>query len=150
MKHIRRQLGFTYIELLVTIGVLGIVTNMGILTFQRSYHDSRLVSEVKEIAQVVRDVQQRSVAAHNGVAWGVRCVGNGIELFTHAGAVEVTRGMVNFSPRISCTVAGSSIKFKKLSGAPMNLPARITIQELSVDAYTIDSNAVGTVILTAL
>lgn len=146
MNRTINTLGFTYIELVMTLGILGVVSSMSILSFQRVYHEARFESELRETVQVVRDVGQRAAAVQNGMAWGVRCAGNRMEWFTHAPSQpETVKGTFTFSPRASCNGIGSAIKFKKLSGAPEALPAQFTIQEIGAGAYTIDVNAVGTV-----
>ena len=63
--------GFTLIELLITIAITVAAATLGIINLVSHRQERDLVSTAQEIATVIRNAQDRSIAQEEGSRWGI-------------------------------------------------------------------------------
>ena len=68
----RRQGGYTLVELLVIMSITGVLLTLGATAVRNFYQRRALVSAQDEIVTQLRTVQQRVVAESNGRVYGAR------------------------------------------------------------------------------
>ena len=66
--------GVTLIELLITVGILAVVAVIGALSLSSYRERQKLELEGRELATILRDVQNRSLSQESGTPWGIRFV----------------------------------------------------------------------------
>ncbi|MFD1217984.1 GspH/FimT family pseudopilin [Microbulbifer celer] len=88
MDKTTRQNGFTLVELMVVIAVLGIILAIGVPSFRAMIQDYRIVTTTDEISSVLQFARAEAVRLGGGV--GVKAVGddvaNGLRVFEDANA----------------------------------------------------------------
>ena len=68
----RLRRGFTLVEIMVAIVIIGLVTAVTIPAFSRFNSRQVLVQEIKTLETSLRAVQGQSVSSLKGLLWGVR------------------------------------------------------------------------------
>lgn len=120
------QSGFTFIELIVAIGIIVVIATIGFLNLYNFRSESELDLTVREIISVLRNAQDRSISQEDGVQWGGYfenpSVGDGYYLLykgvtTTVVSKSVLRSSIQFLDPISN--ANKNVLFSSLSGLPI-------------------------------
>lgn len=138
--------GFTLIEVLLSITLIGIISGIGAIVYQQLQNRNDLDIAVGSVASSFRRAQALSQAIEGDTTWGVRINTGSIVLFQ--GASYATR-VTSFDEvtNISSAIVGSGfveVVFSKLTGLPQTNGV-LTFTN-SNDSRTITLNAQGAVI----
>ena len=76
--------GFTFIEVLLVIGIIGVLVGLAIPFYQSFQVSSQLDNSTQEIVQTLRRAQARSMASESLSAFGVHFAGRKFVLFQGA------------------------------------------------------------------
>ena len=106
-----RQKGITLVEVLVTIGILGILSGISVTALAQTRERAKISAVAENTAAIVREVQNLAISAHQGTSWGLYCDND--EIIKFGGTEETTK----LSPGFTCLTA-NDIEFKKLTGWP--------------------------------
>ncbi len=68
--------GITLIELLIVMGIMGIIMGITSLYFSQYKGSQDLDSDLKRVVAVFRDAEERAITQENSLRWGVRLVNN--------------------------------------------------------------------------
>lgn len=79
--HSRATKGFTLVELLIALGVLAIVSGMGVGSYRTLMQGKNHVANVQVVVQSLRSAQVHARAAYEDDAWGVLVASSGVTLF---------------------------------------------------------------------
>lgn len=73
--------GFTILEIMVVIAVIGILSVIGLVTFTSSRDTRQLTATAQNILGVLRSAQAKTLAGEGGTAWGVHLSDSRFVLF---------------------------------------------------------------------
>jgi len=76
MDHDTRKSGFTMIELLVTIGIVAILSSVSFISLGTYRKKQNIERTLDEVVAAVQSTQKRSVTQEDGYAWGMRFENN--------------------------------------------------------------------------
>ncbi|MDO8594046.1 MAG: prepilin-type N-terminal cleavage/methylation domain-containing protein [bacterium] len=119
-----RSAGFTLIEILVVLAVVGIVAGIGVSSLSNVNTTSALTVEAEKVLSLLAKARSFTLAAKDGVAYGVHIESGKAVLFKgvsySAGAssnqVQALHSEVTIST-FSLAGGGSEVKFQKLTGS---------------------------------
>ncbi len=145
-----RPLGFTFIELLVVLGVLAVVTIVAAPFIASSISRNNLQTSAWTLIDDLRRAQAQSMAAHTNSAWGVHLQMDRQVFFR--GAVYNVSDPDNIVTILPATITifgftlnggGSDVRFSKVRGDTSDY-GTITLQDSSSnETITITINAAG-------
>ncbi|MFA6525059.1 MAG: type II secretion system protein [Patescibacteria group bacterium] len=115
MKNLKKQFGFTVIEVLIVITAVSLIAGVAVISLSKGKTGAQAVTEADKVAQIVREAQSRAQSAESGRAWAVRCSGNAIDLLSVN--PELVSETYNFPQEFTCS-ASDDIVFNKLTGIP--------------------------------
>lgn len=142
--------GFSLVEALLVIGIVGAVAGMSAQAVVRSRQRAALTTESEIVLQALREVQSRSLTAHGGSTWGFTCAGSAWQRFALDGdGAEVGRETFPIASPQRCTISQPDVRFAKLTGIPA-VDVAITITSPGVGEKRIAVIAPGTFALTTL
>lgn len=118
--------GFTLVELLIVIAVIGILSAATIPVFSSFTNSQRLSQAAKDIKNDLRSAQNRAINGVEGSAWGVNVTAGGA--YYTIFKCEPSVGVANYT--LTQCPAGSIQR---------NLPANFTIQSPSFTNLAFDS-----------
>ncbi|PWB38666.1 MAG: hypothetical protein C3F02_03060 [Parcubacteria group bacterium] len=146
--------GFSIIEVLVVIAILGIISYFGFTTYQHWRYYQQLVTSKENLASVLYRAQQLATAAAGGKDWGVHLEENSYTLFAsstydsldptnkiwYLDKVAVFRPTSTFAKDLS--LRGADVIFGKFTGETNNtgtitlffIPDNNQIQEIKIEA----------------
>jgi len=114
--------GFTLMEVVIVIGIIGIFSTVALVSFNASRNVRDLTTSSQNTLSILRLAQSRTLAGENDSAWGVRLASNQITLFegdTFAGSPLTTIYPLPSSIQInniSLNGGGNDIIFKRITG----------------------------------
>lgn len=126
------QLGFTLVELLITITIVGILAAIGIPSFQQTMDKKRLVGAADNLLADMRYAQSESVKRDVTIVVTFTDGANWSYVFnTSAGTTKTTSGNDYKGTSIEVTTTGKLLSFDpkrgNLSEAPANASVLVTI-----------------------
>ncbi len=116
--------GFTFIEILVVIAVIAILTAVTLLAFRNVYRDSARRTAIMEIADALRDSRNNTLGAVNDTVYGVRVGTSSVTRFTGntytlgAATNEVYQYEAGVTATGTLVTSGTSVVFARLTGIP--------------------------------
>jgi len=72
MKFLLPKRGFTFVEVLVSLGIIGLLIGLAIPFYQTFYLSSQLDNTTSELIQTLRKAQLKAMASEGDQAFGVR------------------------------------------------------------------------------
>ena len=144
---------FTLIELVITIGILGILATVSFINIINYKQRQDLSSASQEIVTVIRNAQDRSLSQESGSRWGVYFENPSsgtdfYELFqgsTYATGTIVSKSVLSSNVQFDSPVSGSSstIVFSPVTGLPdatTTIKISLTSSPTTSSTITINTN----------
>lgn len=147
------QSGFTFIELLMVIGITIIIAGLSIPIYGNLQISSQLNENMSQAVQIVRTARERSVARVNNAAHGVYFDINAGDdkIILYQGASYAARDTSYDRPftlesplSLSTTLTGDEVNFSKGLGMPDNA-GTVTLTHDTSGSRVIDINSFGKV-----
>lgn len=150
----KRQKGFTMIEVLVTIAILGIMAGFGVLglTSYKNRHSFELDSQ--NIVEAIRNTQNRAILGENGQTWGIKftntTTGGYYEIFagsSYASSTIAARDVLSSATKFVNPAPGftKTIIFSPVIGKPDNADVVVLKKNIDSDIYLISISSLGAV-----
>ncbi|MEX1026738.1 MAG: prepilin-type N-terminal cleavage/methylation domain-containing protein, partial [Candidatus Paceibacterota bacterium] len=118
--------GFTLLEILITIAIIGIITAITIVVFVNLRDAEALRRDTSAIASLLESARVHTISSKNNQSYGVRIENNATMLFSgttfdpgNVIATETLHGTVRFD-EIDLANTASTIVFDRISGATDN------------------------------
>ena len=141
-----RSGGFTLLELLLSIGVIGILTALSVPVWSRMIGPNDLIVAASETMASIDRAEVLSQAVTGDSTWGVKIQSGSVTLFQ--GATYATRSTgfdETYTLPSTITASGvGEIVFAKVTGLP-GTTGTITLTGLNGEARSLTINAKGTV-----
>jgi len=137
--------GFTFVEVLLVIGILGIIVGLAIPFYQSFQISSRLDDTTQEAIQTLRRAQLKAMASEDFSDFGVHFEPQRFVLFKGDAynPADLLNETVNLPSVLSISPV-ADIVFSAIKGA-VGGTASITIQTRSGETNTININELGVV-----
>lgn len=126
-RYVVRKSGYSVIEILIAVTVLIMVSGIVLASFNRFRRRAVVQNAAGSVASLLREARALTLAARDGVAWGVHFEATEVTLFKGptfiAGAADNKLSRLDTLVRLattSITGGGSTILFKKISGETDN------------------------------
>ncbi len=147
MRQREHKQGFTFVEVLVIIGILALIAGLSIPFYQSWYVSSQLDNETSLLVQTLRQAQQMAMASAGYSAYGVHVTENTYVLFR--GAVYNSGDSFNQTTILPDTISlsstlGSEIVFERGTGLPSQT-GMITLDGDSQKQNSIHLNNLGVI-----
>lgn len=145
MKFFLAKRGFTFVEILVVLGVIGLLTGLAIPFYQTFYIDSQLDNTTSELIQTLRRAQLKAMASEDDQTFGVHLEQRRFVLFK--GSTYNPSDSYNEATQLPNTLTltsgvGPNIVFNQLKGTTINI-GNITISSVNNRSQIISINEVG-------
>jgi prepilin-type N-terminal cleavage/methylation domain-containing protein len=115
--------GFTFVEILVVIAILGVIAGLSGEAFRNMYESSAHRRGGEEVYRALTDAQSSTLASEGNTVYGVHLTPDSVTRFT--GAVYAQGAPANkvyeFEGGVTATgtlVAGGDVLFARLTGEP--------------------------------
>ncbi|XOU94293.1 MAG: prepilin-type N-terminal cleavage/methylation domain-containing protein [Candidatus Kerfeldbacteria bacterium] len=146
MIRVWRQVkGFTLIEVLLILAILGLIGGLAIPFYQSFQVTSELENTTKEITQTIRRAQITAMSSEGLSDHGIHFAGQQYILFRGAiyNPADIYNESFDLSPSLSVSTGGNDdIIFSSVSGLP-NVEATITINTNNGRSNSITINGLG-------
>lgn len=145
MKFFSAKRGFTFVEILVVLGVIGLLTGLAIPFYQTFYIDSQLDNTTSELIQTLRRAQLKAMASEDDQTFGVHLEQRRFVLFK--GSTYNPSDSYNEVNQLPNTLTltsgvGPNVVFNQLKGTTTNI-GNITISSVNNRSQIISINEVG-------
>lgn len=141
----RIKAGFTFVELILLVGMILILTTMSTAFYSRFINQNSVANASDQIVMQLRKAQMYAMMGKQNSNWGVGYSSNTITLYRgpvfsgHNSAFDE-----NFTVPISVTITGlSDVNFTKTTG--VTSASSITISDQDGNSFTVDVNDLGVV-----
>ena len=145
-RHLSRS-GFTLVEVLMTLTILGVAVGIGTTALAESRRQASATAGADGVMTLIREAQSRSMSARDGQAWGIRCTGHKIFFITYTPSLITEVDSRPLSEQLSCS--GHDLQFVKLLGRSLTDEAWIISYNGRVTTK-IQTTVGGTIISTSL
>lgn len=145
LKNIKVKRGFTLVEVMLVIGILGVIVGLAIPFYQSFQISSALDNAGQEIVQALRNTQAKAIASQGLESQGVHFGTNQFIVFSGAtyNPVDPDNEIFELSNTIDITSSGSNeVVFSVGEGLPDTQPV-ITITSSNNESKVISINALG-------
>ena len=146
----RIRLGFTFIELLIVLGIMGIVALVALPFFSDSISRNDLQTASLELTNALRRARASSMAAQANTTWSVHLQSDRHVVFD--GVVYSPADPDNFETLLPSTITinaislnggGSDVRFTKIKGATTDFGTITLLDSNSGQSVVISVNAAG-------
>ncbi len=134
--------GFTLLELILVVSVLGLLTALAIPAYASFRRNVALTNYADEIVSALRTAQNRSSTSQGGVVHGVHLTTNQYCLFTGSTFSTCTSPSYQLHGDITITSGTGDAIFSRFTGAPA-APATIVLQVTGGPSKTITIDISG-------
>lgn len=137
--------GFTFVEVILVIGILGIIVGLAIPLYQSFQISSQLDDLTQEVVQTLRRAQQKAMASEDFSDFGVHFESQRFVLFkgNSYNPADPLNEVVNLPSVLSISPA-TDIVFSALKGT-VAISTLLTIQTRNNETSTININEFGVV-----
>jgi len=145
LKKIKGKYGFTLVEVMLVMGVLGIITGLAIPFYQSFQISSALDNAGQEITQALRTTQSRAMSSRGLSSQGVHFDLNKFIIFQGDiyNPADPDNEIFEVANTVDITSSGSSdIVFSVGEGLPDSQPV-ITITSSNNESHSISINNLG-------
>jgi len=146
MKNNNKQLGFTVVEVLIVITAVSLLAGIATISLSKGKQGGQVSGESEKMMQLIREIQNKSLIAEDGKAWGLQCDDSDVETFSYI-PLNVTE-TYQLPDRFTCNTTSNGIRFEKLTGISQD--DDLMIVEDGVDVARIEVRAPGTITLIKL
>ncbi len=115
--------GFSLIEIIIVIGILGLLTAISVATFVTFRNSQGLNKDTETVVEVLEQARTQTLSSQNGSAYGVHFGTSAVTLFAGGTYAAGAAGNQIFSLLSSDTIltitltgAGSDVVFNRLTG----------------------------------
>lgn len=140
------QRGFTLIEVLLSIALIGLIAGIGAVVYQQMQNRNDLDVAVTSIATDARRALALSSAADGDTSWGIRIDAGALTLFqgtSYASRISTFDEVTTLSPAISPSGL-QEVVFAAFTGLPQTT-GTLTLTGAN-DSRTLTINAQGTIL----
>ncbi len=121
----QREKGFTLIEIVAVLGIIGILISVTVFSFSAFRDNSNLGKNISQAKSVLEEARYESISGKSNYSYGVKINSADLTLFQGASYASSTRNTVySFdgatTGSISLNGGGSEIVFVKNSGSTNN------------------------------
>jgi type II secretion system protein H len=134
-----RRAGFSLIEILIVIAIIGLVMAIVLLSFNSLKSSQTLDKDAELVVQVLRQARSQTLASQNASSYGVHFASSTITLFAGTSYSAGDTSNQNFNLNASDTVIGLSLAgsstnvvFSRLSGEAIQ-DGTITLSSLATN-----------------
>lgn len=121
LHFIRSKQGFTLVEMVVVMMILGVVVAMTLPNYSRPFSDYQLYTAARQMQVEIRSLQQRSMALDNTILTNSMQFGQGINTYTITEVIPVSPSRVQYQPRMIKLPEGISILATSLNNNQLNI-----------------------------
>ncbi len=142
--------GFTLIEILLTLGILAVVSTIGLVSLSNFNKDKALDAEVGKVLSLISKARSYTLSAREGSAYGVHFEEKRVVLFkgltyssgTATNQIQALNAEVKIA-NTSLSGGGNEVLFSRLSGATTQ-SGTITLTSVRNSSQTKVITIVGT------
>ncbi len=129
MKNLKTKLlhflcskkGFTLVELVVVMMILGVVVAMTLPNYSRPFSDYKLYTAARQMQTEIRALQQKSTALDNTILTNSIQFGQGINTYTIIEVISMSPDRVQYQQRVIKLPQGISIHATSLNNNQLNI-----------------------------
>ncbi|MFH0952125.1 MAG: hypothetical protein V1838_02950 [Patescibacteria group bacterium] len=109
--------GFTTIELLAIIGVIAILTTIGVPSYRYMRQNVAVNTSAEEVVDVLRVAQNQSLTAQDGQSWGVHFAATAYTLYSGDWTAPLFTAEYNLDSGVNIISASlPEVEFSRLTG----------------------------------
>ena len=112
-----KRSGFSLIEVLLVMGVLGIITAVSFTGYVSARRRAAIAKEASGAETVIRQAMHRALTARNGQNWGVVCQGDRLQTFSYTPVTRTDAEITRLASGVRCQ-GNAEVRFQKLVGVP--------------------------------
>ncbi|SHK07515.1 type II secretion system protein [Desulforamulus aeronauticus] len=122
LHFVRSKKGFTLVEMVVVMMILGVVVAITLPNYSRPFSDYKLYTAARQMQVEIRSLQQKSMALDNTILTNSMQFGQGINTYTITEVISVSPGKVQYRPpRMIKLPEGISILATSLNNNQLNI-----------------------------
>ncbi len=122
MNHTKK--GLTLIEILITLGILTIITGLAITAFKKFREERSLDTTATQVKSMLNRARQQTFSAKNNAVFGVRLNTGAAYLYQNTFSTSTAVQIISFDPYVRISSmnlknATNTILFSRLTGETM-------------------------------
>lgn len=124
-KLFRRSKAFTLIEIIIVIGLMGLIATMSLSVLRNLLNKQRVEKDAESAYSYLQQARNQTIVGEGGLQYGVAFSSTTITLFRGTSYTPGDTNVVTFTllnnsvfQNVSLTPSGSQVYFQKISGKP--------------------------------